>query len=88
MVGEHQYEAISELTQAVRNVALGATRNLSIVQNDGRTITRSRMFSVEEDPAGLMDVADALYRQSKIVRHLAVAWEGNAHGEARSYMEH
>lgn len=86
-VDEHQYEAIAELKQAISNVALGATLNLTIVQNDGRTITRCRRF-YRRPPDGLTDVADALYHECKVARQVAASWDGNVSGEARSWMEH
>lgn len=86
-VGERQYEAISELRQAISNVARGVCHNLSIVQNDGGT-TRQRLWALTGDGIGLMDVAEALINQSKIARFAAVEWEGNVPSCNRSYRDH
>lgn len=87
-VGEVQYAAISELTQAISYVALGATENLSVVQSDGFGTTRQRLYSTTAEGAGLNEVADALSHQSKLARQMASAWDGNAPEGARSHLEH
>lgn len=87
-VGELQYEAIAELNLAISHVAQGVATNVVIIQNDGRLLTRQRLYSMTAESAGLVEVADALVYQSKIARQIAAEWEGNARGEARSYTEH
>lgn len=87
-VTDRQIEAITELTEAVERVARGDVINLAIVQNDGSKTCRKALFSFTENTVGLGAAADALFWLMKLARQVAASWEGNAQGEARSYVEH